>query len=163
MIELFLNKIHILGDIETRHYFGPEDQGISFEMLKWEPKLKRSLCLTYKNKCNKSIATMNLVYVALLVHTVRCVDIQFKVNSFDIKLETQKREYKFRALTTMAYGQHSNQTNVTAEKILRNTEKSNKTNEDLECTSQDSENKQVEAVLSDMMNQLTLVKLKKYI
>ncbi|CAB3222027.1 unnamed protein product [Arctia plantaginis] len=106
---------------------------------------------------------MNLVYVALLVHTVRCVDIQFKVNSFDIKLETQKREYKFRALTTMAYGQHSNQTNVTAEKISKNTEKSNKTNEDLECTSQDSENKQVEAVLSDMMNQLTLVKLKKEI
>lgn len=60
----------------------------------------------YIIKCNKFITTMNLIYIALFVHTVRCIqiDVQFEVISFDIKLETQKREYKFRTLTTLADG-----------------------------------------------------------
>lgn len=88
----------------------------------------------YIIKCNKFITTMNLIYIALFVHTVRCIqiDVQFEVISFDIKLETQKREYKFRTLTTLADGQHSNHTNITFEKLFRNAEKINKTNQNLQ-------------------------------
>lgn len=110
---------------------------------------------------------MNIVYMAVFVHLVRCleVDVQLEVISFDIKLETQKHEYKFRSLTTLADGQYNNKTNVTAEKLFRNAERINETNNNLECPSQESESKQVEAVLSDMMNQLTLVftKVNQYI